>query len=89
MQMTIGAPGEEAAQVGTGVLARRSGEPGQIGGDSSVELVSCQASVSGEWGDFMLDHDPTVRSPRLAANVARSFDRLARACCRKKRAGQH
>lgn len=61
--MMIGALGEEAAQVGPGMLARRSGEPGQIGGDGSVELVSGRPGVSGDWGSFMLDHYPTVRSP--------------------------
>jgi len=70
LQMTIGAPGEEAALVGAGVRARRSGEPSQIGSDSSVELLSGRPGVSDEWGDFMLDHDPIVRSPEAAANIA-------------------
>jgi predicted RNA binding protein YcfA (HicA-like mRNA interferase family) len=78
MQMTIGAPGEEAAHVGPCVLP-----------DDPVNRVRKAATARSSWsvasqvsatngGDFMLDHDPTVRSPRLAANVARSFDRLAR-----------
>jgi hypothetical protein len=45
---------------------------------------ACQPGVSGEWGGFMLDHDLTLRSPRLGANVARSFDRLARPCRRSR-----
>jgi hypothetical protein len=88
--MTIGAPGEEAAQAGPGVLARRSGEPGQIGGDSSVELVSGRPGVSDEWGDFMLDLDPTVRSPEAGSQWRATFrPPRTRACCRSKNAGQH
>jgi hypothetical protein len=85
MQMTLGAPGEEAARVGAGVLSRRPVERGEIGGHSSVELVSCRPGVSGEWGgDFMLDHDPTLRSLRLAANGGRPFEALlARAVLQK------
>jgi hypothetical protein len=57
MQMTLDTPGEEAAQVRTGVLAGRTG---QIGGDSSVELIGCLPGVSGNRGEFMLAHDPDV-----------------------------
>jgi hypothetical protein len=89
MQMTIGAPGEEAAPVGLGMLAGRSGVPGQIGGDSSVELVSGGPGGGGEWGYFVLDHDPTVRPPMLAAQCRVILGPpRAPACGRGKDAGQ-
>jgi hypothetical protein len=69
MQKTIGAPGEEAAQVGPGMVARRSGEPGQIGSDGSVELlVAGQVSAtSGATSCWIITR--LCARPRLAANV--------------------
>ena len=70
VEMTLGTPGEKAAQVRPGVVAGRTGEPGQVGGDSSVELIGCRPCVSGNRDKFMLDHAPTVRPLRAAANVS-------------------
>jgi predicted RNA binding protein YcfA (HicA-like mRNA interferase family) len=67
MNTTLSAPGEEATQVGPGVLAGRTSEPGQIGGDGPVKLSGGLPGVSGNRGEFMLDHDPTLRPLRAAA----------------------
>jgi hypothetical protein len=61
---------KKAAQVRPGVVAGRTGELGQVGGDSSVELIDCRPGVGGNGDKFMLDHSPTVRRIRAAANVS-------------------
>jgi hypothetical protein len=65
------APGEEAAQIGCGVLTGGALEPGQLGGHGQPELVSERPETIGrdESQVRRVHHDLTLRPHRVGAKV--------------------
>ena len=72
IQAALGAPDQEAAQIGFGVIAGGALEPGQVRGHCQVQLVSERRKrIAGHWGQFgEVHHDPTLRLIHAAGEAA-------------------
>jgi hypothetical protein len=60
------------------MVVRGAGKPGQVGGDSPVELIGFLPRTGGNGGEVMLDRAPTVRPPSTGANAAPGSRQLVR-----------
>jgi len=72
IQGTLGAPDQEATQIGFGVIAGGALEPGQGRRHCQLQLISERHKrIAGHWGQFgEVHHDPTLRLIPAAGKAA-------------------
>ena len=63
IQAALGAPGQEAAQIGFDVIAGGALEAGQVRSHCQLQLISERhRMIGGHWSQFgEVHHDPTLR----------------------------
>ena len=82
VQAPLCAPGEEAAQVGFGVLAGGALEAGQVGSHGQPQLISDgHRTIGGDWGQFgEVRHELTLRLLSAATKLAKPAPGAADEC---------